>query len=71
MPTYFDAIPHIKYEGPASANPLAFKHYDAQKTVLGKTMAELDPATKLTLSHRGRAFRNLVERLENIGLKQS
>ena len=38
---------------------------------LGKTMAELDPATKLTFSHRGRAFRNLVERLENIGLKQS
>jgi XTP/dITP diphosphohydrolase len=38
---------------------------------LYKTMAELDPATKLTLSHRGRAFRNLIDRLENIGLKQS
>jgi xylose isomerase len=40
MPTYFDAIPHIRYEGPDSRNPLAFKHYDAAKTVLGKTMAE-------------------------------
>ncbi len=40
MSTYFDSIPPIKYEGPASKNPLAFKHYDAQKTVLGKTMAE-------------------------------
>ena len=40
MPTYFDNIPHIKCEGPASANPLAFKYYDAKKTVLGKTMAE-------------------------------
>ena len=29
MPTYFDAIPHIRYEGPDSSNPLAFKHYDA------------------------------------------
>jgi xylose isomerase len=40
MPTYFDSISPIKYEGPASANPLAFKYYDAKKTVLGKTMAE-------------------------------
>jgi xylose isomerase len=40
MTTYFDSIPPIKYEGPASKNPLAFKHYDAKKTVLGKTMAE-------------------------------
>ncbi|MFW6164202.1 MAG: xylose isomerase [Planctomycetota bacterium] len=30
----------IEYEGPESDNPLAFKHYDPDKKVLGKTMAE-------------------------------
>lgn len=30
---------------------------------LGRTMAELDPATRLSLSHRGRALRSLLERL--------
>ena len=30
---------------------------------LGLTMAELDPATRLSLSHRGRALRNLIPRL--------
>ena len=30
---------------------------------LGKTMAELDPVTRLALSHRGRALRGLLERL--------
>jgi XTP/dITP diphosphohydrolase len=30
---------------------------------LNKTMAEIDAATKLSLSHRGRAFRALIEKL--------
>lgn len=30
---------------------------------LGKTMAELDPVTKLSFSHRGRALRVLLERM--------
>lgn len=30
----------IAYEGPASNNPLAFKHYNPKEKVLGKTMAE-------------------------------
>jgi len=30
---------------------------------LGKTMAEIDPATKSALSHRGRALRDLFEKL--------
>jgi len=37
---YFPGIEKIKYEGPGSRNPLAFKHYNAKKKVLGKTMAE-------------------------------
>lgn len=40
MPTYFPGVDRIKYEGPDSTNPLAFKHYDAKKKILGKTMAE-------------------------------
>ncbi len=40
MPTYFPGVDTIKYEGPDSTNPLAFKHYDAKKKILGKTMAE-------------------------------
>lgn len=39
-PSYFHAIAPIRYEGPDSRNPLAFKWYDPQRQVLGKTMAE-------------------------------
>ncbi|MCL6101065.1 MAG: xylose isomerase, partial [Bacteroidetes bacterium] len=37
---YFPGIDQIKYEGPQSKNPMAFKYYDANKVVLGKTMKE-------------------------------
>ncbi len=37
---YFPAIGKINYEGPDSDNPFAFKYYDANKVVAGKTMAE-------------------------------
>jgi len=40
MATYFPDVPHIKYEGPESNNPLSFKYYDKNRTVAGKTMAE-------------------------------
>jgi len=40
MSSYFNHIDPIKYEGPDSHNPLAFKYYDAQKKVLGKTIEE-------------------------------
>jgi XTP/dITP diphosphohydrolase len=33
---------------------------------LDKTMAELDPVTRLSLSHRGRALRGLLERLPDV-----
>ena len=36
---FFDVDP-ILFEGPDSDNPLAFRWYDADRTVLGKTMAE-------------------------------
>jgi xylose isomerase len=37
---YFPKINKIKYEGPKSDNPLAFKYYDAQKKVGKKTMKD-------------------------------
>jgi xylose isomerase len=38
--SYFEAIPSIVYAGAGSDDPLTFRHYDASKKVLGKTMAE-------------------------------
>ena len=41
MSAYFPQIPSsIAYEGPKSRTPLAFKWYDANRVVRGKTMAE-------------------------------
>jgi xylose isomerase len=40
MAEYFPEVKEVKYEGSDSKNPLAFKHYNSQKVVLGKTMAE-------------------------------
>lgn len=40
MKEAFGGIKKIRYEGSGSKNPLAFKHYNAQEVVAGKTMAE-------------------------------
>ena len=40
MSGYFDHISPIKFEGPDSDNPLAFKYYDPKKVVMGKTVEE-------------------------------
>ena len=37
---YFPAIDKIEYEGPKTKNPLAFRYYDENKQVGGKTMKE-------------------------------
>lgn len=37
---YFPSIASIHYEGPDSKNPMAFKWYNADQVVLGKTMKE-------------------------------
>ena len=36
----FPHIPKISCEGPKSKNPLAFKHYNADEVVEGKTMRD-------------------------------
>jgi xylose isomerase len=38
--SYFPDVPAIKYEGPDSTNPLAFRHYNAAEVVDGKSMAD-------------------------------
>jgi xylose isomerase len=40
MNKYFPNIKMIKFEGPDSKNPLAFKHYNPKQKIMGKTMAE-------------------------------
>lgn len=37
---YFNQVEKIKFEGPTSRNPLAFKYYNAEQIVMGKTMKE-------------------------------
>ena len=42
---FFGDVQPVRYEGAASENPLAYRHYDAGRLVMGKTMAEhLRPA---------------------------
>jgi len=38
--TFFKDIANISFEGADSENPLAFRYYDANRVVLGKSMAE-------------------------------
>ena len=40
MATAFKNISNIRYEGPKSKNPLAFKHYNPDESVDGKTLKE-------------------------------
>jgi xylose isomerase len=37
---FFQGIEAIRYEGPDSENPLAFRYYDKDRQVLGKSLAE-------------------------------
>ncbi|WP_040948638.1 xylose isomerase [Gorillibacterium massiliense] len=38
--SYFGNVDKIKYEGKESTNPLAFKHYNPDQVIFGKTMRE-------------------------------
>ena len=38
--TIFSQFPTVKYEGPDSDNPWAYRYYDANKTVLGKPLRD-------------------------------
>ncbi|WOI54831.1 xylose isomerase [Parvularcula sp. LCG005] len=40
MKDFFAGVDPIKFEGPETSNPLAFRYYDKNQKVLGKTMEE-------------------------------
>jgi xylose isomerase len=40
MKEFFPEVKKIKFEGPDSKNPLAFKHYRPNQKIMGKTMAD-------------------------------
>lgn len=40
MTQYYEKIERINYEGTETKNPFAFRHYNPQQVILGKTMAE-------------------------------
>lgn len=40
MREFFPEIPYIKYEGPKSKNPFAFRYYDPDRIINGKKMRE-------------------------------
>ena len=40
MTDFFKGISPVKFEGPTSANPLAYHHYNKDEKILGKTMEE-------------------------------
>ena len=40
MHEFFDGVGDIAYEGPDSDNPFAYRYYDADRIVLGKTMRD-------------------------------
>ena len=40
MSEFFKSIPKIAYEGKNSKNPLAFKFYNPDEVIAGKTMRE-------------------------------
>ncbi len=38
--SFFDAVPPVKFEGPDSTNPMAFRHYNPDEKVMGKRMED-------------------------------
>lgn len=38
--SYFDSIPPVRYEGPGSGPGLAYRHYNSNEKLLGKTMQD-------------------------------
>lgn len=38
--TLFSTFPTVKYEGPGSSNPLAYRFYNAEQVVMGRPLAE-------------------------------
>lgn len=76
MREIFENIPIIRYEGPDSQNPLAFKYYNPDRIILGKTMKEHLPfamawwhtlcATGTDMFGRGTAHKSFGKEMETM-----
>ena len=67
---FFKDIGTIACEGPDTDNPFAFRYYDAEQEVMGKTMADhLRPAVCYwhTFSSPGAARQNSITRRSRKG----
>ena len=40
MKEFFETIPHVKYEGTSTANPMAFRYYNPDEEICGKKMRD-------------------------------
>ncbi len=40
MAEFFTGVDRVRYEGPETDNPIAFRYYDADRVVLGKPMRD-------------------------------
>lgn len=77
----FKNLDKVKYEGPSSKNPLAFKFYDADRVILGKKMSEHLPfalswwhtlgANGVDMFGRGTIDKNLGEEANSMALAKA
>ena len=57
MQAYFDQLDRVRYEGPRSTNPLAFRHYNPDEIVLGKRICLVSGRLIVRGSNRGMRWR--------------
>ncbi len=50
MQTYFDQVDRVRFAGPKTDNPLAFRHYNPDEIVLGKTHGRPSAFCRLLLA---------------------
>lgn len=79
--SYFPSVKQIAYEGPQSDNPLAFKYYDGNRKIAGKSLREhlkfavcywhsfcgigADPFGSGTLNHKWEQSANAMDRAKS------
>ena len=47
MTDFFKGVAPVRFEGPSSTNPLAYRHYNKDELVLGKRGVTADTALRL------------------------
>ncbi len=62
MNTYFPGISKVAYEGAKSTNPLAFRYYNPEEIVAGKTDARAAQICAVLLAHHVRRRHRHVRR---------